>query len=499
MTNHELYKNAMAKVTPSEAWKQDTLTKLAAARAEAGAAPAPQPTPQKKAKPRLSVWRRAALPMAGAAAFALVAVPLAAHSGLLAGGSGAAAPQNVLMSGAAAPAAQSADAGEENVPAQDSAGSEPLAGAAPRAGTTKTGGTIYFDQGSVNGLPVLVWNNDFGGMGGGLTTLARSTAELYTANPTFNLPGQELPSELPVWYAQSGAKGSKALEALLQRAAEFLKLPLRAEEVDPVADGYPTPQLWPCILWGRLVDPAVWQDNLPIRKQDPNATLWRLDANGTQLTLTDRTVEDTSNEAQYSDPAAALAGNDAALKRFGALAGLETPAYQSPTPTYTQTGETVYEWFSNFYYEAGEETDAIGQKLFNYSFKRVYGSLNGSGELKMARLTLPPETETVGVYPLRSLEAARAALQKKLDQEVSEGWRSYPLSTDDIVTWQLDYSQSTMNPYIQPIYTFVLKTPLTPAEAGYALENAAGYDCYVSYSISALPEEYCIDWQEQFN
>ena len=47
MTNREQYQNAMGKIAPSEAWKADTLQKMAALREE--------PTPK---RPRLKAHRR---------------------------------------------------------------------------------------------------------------------------------------------------------------------------------------------------------------------------------------------------------------------------------------------------------------------------------------------------------------------------------------------------------------------------------------------------------
>lgn len=74
--------------------------------------------------------------------------------------------------------------------------------------------------------------------------------------------------------------------------------------------------------------------------------------------------------------------------------------------------------------------------------------------------------------------------------------REYDLSVEQVEGWQLEYAQSSMNPYIQPVYRFWLKTDLTPEDAFY--ENAEG-NVYVSYTVSALPEGYCIPFEEAFN
>lgn len=56
-----------------------------------------------------------------------------------------------------------------------------------------------------------------------------------------------------------------------------------------------------------------------------------------------------------------------------------------------------------------------------------------------------------------------------------------------------------MNPYIQPVYVFTLKTPLTPAQAYYDFAGSEQYACYVKYKVSALPERYCVEWADHFN
>ena len=78
MSNLEHYRSAMAKVTPGEGWKAATLAKMAEAQKEPGEAGQPGTR-----KPPVLRWRKAALPLAAAAAFALVAVPAALRSGLL--------------------------------------------------------------------------------------------------------------------------------------------------------------------------------------------------------------------------------------------------------------------------------------------------------------------------------------------------------------------------------------------------------------------------------
>ena len=72
MPDHKDYQSAMDKVAPSEDWKAATLQKMAAARAQ-------QERP--KAAPRLRVAKKVGIPLAAAAAVALLAVPAALRSG----------------------------------------------------------------------------------------------------------------------------------------------------------------------------------------------------------------------------------------------------------------------------------------------------------------------------------------------------------------------------------------------------------------------------------
>ena len=72
MPDHKDYQSAMDKVAPSEDWKAATLQKMAAARAQ-------QERP--KAAPRLRVAKKVGIPLAAAAAVAMLAVPAALRSG----------------------------------------------------------------------------------------------------------------------------------------------------------------------------------------------------------------------------------------------------------------------------------------------------------------------------------------------------------------------------------------------------------------------------------
>ena len=463
MPDHKDYQSAMDKVAPSEDWKAATLQKMAAARAQ-------QERP--KATPRLRVAKKVGVPLAAAAAVALMAVPAALQSGLFASSGGAAAPSAALYSAAAQDEAATSEAAmaEENMQDGMQAKGAP---AAPRD----------FDLGEYEGLPVLVLGDDSGGMGGGVTFVAERLDDVRGNNPTWNITANQLPATLPVWHAQSGEHAGP-LTGLLDRTADALDLPLVLDEEEEAPTGYPSPDLWPYSAFGDLMDPEHWDPERPLYEQeDPSkAKVWSVSASGTTVTGY-RDGEGESEDYQ--------AGDDAALALFGELAGIETPGYELCTDVNYYGEENC---FQHFCFEAGGAT--VTERLLNYSFRRVKGNLDGTGELCHFNLTFPPESETLGDYPLRTPEEAKAALQVILDEEQASGMREYDLSVEQVEGWQLEYAQSSMNPYIQPVYRFWLKTDLTPEDAFY--ENAEG-NVYVSYTVSALPEGYCIPFEEAFN
>ena len=330
---------------------------------------------------------------------------------------------------------------------------------------------------------VLVLGDDSGGMGGGATFVAESLDDIRGNNPTWNISANQLPATLPVWHAQSGGNAAP-LAGLLNATAEALGLPLVQDEAEEAPTGYPSPELWPYNLSGSLMDPDHWEPELPLHEQlDPSkAKAWNVSASGTTVNAF------RDGDGTLGDP---RAGDEAALALFGELAGIETPGYELCTDVNYYGEENC---FQHFCFEAGGAT--VTERLLNYSFRRVKGNLDGTGELSHFNLTFPPESETVGDYPLRTLEEAKAALQTVLDEEQASGMREYDLSAEQAEGWQLEYAQSSMNPYIQPVYRFWLKTDLTPEDAFY--ENAEG-SVYVSYTVSALPEGYCIPFEEAFN
>lgn len=463
MPDHKDYQSAMDKVAPSEDWKAATLQKMAAARAQ---------QEKTKAAPRLRVAKKVGIPLAAAAAVALLAVPAALQSGLFAA-SGGTAPQTAMLYSAAAQdeaATSEAAMAEENMQDGMQAKGAP---AAPRD----------FDLGEYEGLPVLVLGDDSGGMGGGVTFVAERLDDIRGNNPTWNITANQLPATLPVWHAQSGGNAAP-LAGLLNATAEALGLPLVQDEAEEAPTGYPSPDLWPYSAFGDLMDPEQWDPERPLYEQeDPSkAKVWSVSASGTTVNAF------RDGDGTLGDP---RAGDEAALALFGELAGIETPGYELCTDVNYYGEENC---FQHFCFEAGGAT--VTERLLNYSFRRVKGNLDGTGELCHFNLTFPPESETVGDYPLRTPEEAKAALQVILDEEQASGMREYDLSVEQVEGWQLEYAQSSMNPYIQPVYRFWLKTDLTPEDAFY--ENAGG-NMYVSYTVSALPEGYCIPFEEAFN
>lgn len=461
MPDHKDYQSAMDKVAPSEDWKAATLQKMAAARAG---------QEKTKAAPRLRVAKKVGVPLAAAAAVALLAVPAALRSGLFAASGGTAAPSAALFSAAYSETAPETARTEDAL--QDEAQQK---SAAPPVRD--------FDLGEYEGLPVLVLGDDSGGMGGGATFVAERLDDIRGNNPTWNISANQLPATLPVWHAQSGGNAGP-LAGLLNATAEALGLPLVQDEAEEAPTGYPSPELWPYNLSGSLMDPDHWEPELPLHEQlDPSkAKAWNVSASGTTVNAF------RDGDGTLGDP---RAGDEAALALFGELAGIETPGYELCTDVNYYGDENC---FQHFCFEAGGAT--VTERLLNYSFRRVKGNLDGAGELRHFNLTFPPESETVGDYPLRTPEEAKAALQAILDEEQASGMREYDLSVEQVEGWQLEYAQSSMNPYIQPVYRFWLKTDLTPEDAFY--ENAGG-NMYVSYTVSALPEGYCIPFEEAFN
>ena len=173
MPDHKDYQSAMDKVAPSEDWKAATLQKMAAARAQ-------QERP--KAAPRLRVAKKVGVPLAAAAAVAMLAVPAALRSGGLSAAGGTAPQTAMLYSAAAQDEAATSEAAmaEENMQDGMQAKGAP---AAPRD----------FDLGEYEGLPELVLGDDSGGMGGGRPLWPKA----WTTSGEITPPGTSPPTSCP--------------------------------------------------------------------------------------------------------------------------------------------------------------------------------------------------------------------------------------------------------------------------------------------------------------
>ena len=308
MPDHKDYQSAMDKVAPSEDWKAATLQKMAAARAQ-------QERP--KAAPRLRVAKKVGIPLAAAAAVALLAVPAALQSGLFASSGGAAVPSAALYN-AAAYNETAPDTARTEDALQDEAQQKSAAPA-----------VRDFDLGEYEGLPVLVLGDDSDGMGGGVTFVVESLDDIRGNNPTWNISANQLPATLPVWHAQSGEHAGP-LTGLLERTADALDLPLVLDEEEEAPTGYPSPDLWPYSAFGDLMDPEHWDPERPLYEQeDPSkAKVWSVSALGTAVSGY-RDGEGGSEDYQ--------AGDDAALAMFGELAGIENLGYELCTITARRT------------------------------------------------------------------------------------------------------------------------------------------------------------------
>ena len=478
MEQHELYKSAMDKVTPSDGWEQDTLQKMAALRAEMNS----EKSSQKKKKNALS-FRRALVPMAAAAVLTLVVIPTAQNLPKI---------STQLFSGNAAAAYQFPETAQESPEEGTNAGDRPDTALAKDSVKVSR---QSMDQTMHNGLPVLNWVQENQGMGGGsYTDFYKDISDFKTQNPTQDLPTDQLPKELPVWYAPAGPENSIVLAERLQKTADQMGLTLLYEpdflpsyEPEKVPDGYPHPELWPHYISGMLMDPQLYNPELATFEQKEGTRLWRTNTSGVNLTL-NRFDPWNPLEGQFDDPKLAEQANRLAVQQFGSLIGLKNAASQPDTSQIT---------IESFVYEAGSPQDSIKQKLLNYSFKRVSASLTEDGQLGRVSLTDLPASPQAGTYPVRSLEDAKQALAEELAQADSE----IPLSVDDLLTWQIIYYSSPFNPYILPVYQFTLRVPQNPAELPQYcdLKNAEDYSLCTTYYISAIPDEYCVEWDYTFN
>lgn len=462
MKNHEEYQNAMGRIAPSQEWKTDTLQKMRRIRQQTN-------DPQKVHPSIRQRW----IPVAAAAAVAVLLVPGAVHLSrgvpLEGGQAGARAVQETAE-------VQPQDLCRESAPMKEDRVND--------ENGSKMGENT---EDMVHGLPVLTWEDQTESDGGKKTVLAKNPADLEDGNPTYNLPQDQLPQALPVWYAPCGPEYGKALLEQMQKTAESMNLLMQAEPIEERPNGVPE-SCWPFAVRGVLLD----TDGDPSLAADlqPEKIRWKLEANGAQVALTKQkatlTVENAVEE--YRSAALSKEADAQAVQQFGELAGIHNPVHSS-TPVVNPDGSIGYPGFSHFYYEA-ESQASIETKLKDYCFKRVSGSANQDGELHTVLLTMPPNTPQAGVYPLRSLQEAKDALDKMIQADRKNGVLDYELSTQDLVSWKLEYDQYWTNPWIQPIYVFTLEVPMTPKQMQYEFAGSEAYHVYVNYRVSAVRPEY---------
>ncbi len=497
MENHELYRSAMDKITPSAQWEQDTLQKLAKARAEVAG-----PAPEKK----IRFHAKRALPVLAAAAAAVVLVIPAARS--LPAKSTAAADtamegafDDALLEGAAravdgaeqaAPFALFRNAGGpaleagEEISLRDALPDHPdpcpenqPAPAAEMAGGGGSPAPVRWYRDEANGVSHEVYS-------------IHSLDDIKTQNPTWNLPQEQLPKALPVWQAHAGFENGRLLFDRMEEAAQILGLPLLKSPAEPVPTGYPAPELWPDFAAGSLMDPELFVPELPLFEQSREVVLWHLQAaqNYIQLDYAQPMVE------TVPDPELERTAVRKALETFGSMLGTDTLVY-SPDEF-------------GFWYDPGLAEDAAGQKLLNYSFKRLELSApDENGDPRWLRISQMPSSPLMGSYPLLSLKEAKAALDARLKLEPptaplreSDPQPVKNVSAEDVIAWEIQYFEGSFSPSILPVYHFVVKVPVK-ADALFVPDGQKApleTDLVVAdYYISALPDEFCVPFEPNGN
>lgn len=493
MENHELYKSAMDKITPSEHWQQDTLQKLAEARAQM-AAEAENPAPKKKTIP---FAKRAVPVVAAAAVMAVLVVPAAMRlpqggkSGELAAAfDSKAAPEALESMNEAAAAAEDSgepapatlfrnaaafplEAGEMvSLRPQDT---DPCPESAEEPGPLQSAKTVK--------LPAVQFYQDKDSAVPHLVYTIRSLEDAATQNPTWNLPADQLPQALPVWQAHAGPENGRLLAARMEKAAELLGLVYLPDAEEPLPKDYPNPELWPELACGSLMDPALYDPEQALSRQPEGALVWKVQARQNALSL----FGNSSRPKPEENPDFEREAVRRSLETFGPMLGTDTLAY-SP-------GQT------DFWYDPGLAEDDIGQKLLDYSFRRleVSGAYE-NGDSEFLTVSSMPSSPLLGQYPLLSLEDAKAALETKMQQNPplaifadSPEQKIENLSSDDVIAWEIEYFEDFLSPTILPLYHFVVKVPVEASElAAQSGEAISETDLAVAdYYISALPKELC--------
>lgn len=483
------YISAFGKLAPREEWVRETLEKMRAAETAYGEAaygetahaetahgetPGAQPRPRAEAGRRrpasLSVkLRRAALPIA--AVVALMAAPLTTLRGC--GASGGSASFSMAMAEDAAP--QAANEENELISGEPEDG---LYGAqtpreAPAGASRDTAGTAKAEYAAPQlpqellepgeaGFPFR--DEDGGGGGYALCVHTPDAAELAGANPTLDLPAEALPDALPVYRVQDD---DAAILSALRKTAEALGDRLKEGSVD--------------------ID-RVSQKDIAAGAPARSPTAFVHTENGLSLSMQKTQVHfyayapDADTLMEFPGGLAGEALCRYYYEHYGAR--LQPLAY----PAYEETGDyNIYKQYlaQTSLYEAGEETDSIAQKLYNYTFRRIELATDEEENLFVVNYTVEPET--IGLCPLRTLEEAKQALLAS-DPDVK------------ILHWELAYYSSMLMDTIQPVYQFIIEDP---AQGTPHFEDGDAEDYkYVTYArVPALRAEYLneMTYQEQYN
>ena len=302
--------------------------------------------------------------------------------------------------------------------AQDTAGTASSAAAAPettedaQAGARKEGRLLFAAEGS--------------GMGMGDITV-RTDADLAGANPTYDLPAGELPTELPVYAVPDG---EAEMRAALEDTAAKLGGTLEAFSYD--TSGPPDTAYYSPYASGKA-------DGVSYSLNGQEVHFYRYEQGDNLLAA----PKGLSGEALYRY----------FYDHFGAkFVTLENPAFES-------TGDyNIYKEYStaiSAFYEAGSVSDTLAQKLYNYSFRRIQLS---APEGDLTAVTFPLEPQVLGTYALRTLDDAKGALM------AGEAWiggtqGGYDGGAVNILHWEITYYRSRLMDTIQPVYCFLIDSP----------------------------------------
>ena len=333
-------------------------------------------------------------------------------------GSAAPAQYSLQSAGGAADEGQETEQAPRVAAAQDTAGTVSSAAAAPettedaQAGARKEGRLLFAAEG--------------GGMGMGDITV-RTDADLAGANPTYDLPAGELPTELPVYAVPDG---EAEMRAALEDTAAKLGGTLEAFSYD--TSGPPDTAYYSPYASGKA-------DGVSYSLNGQEVHFYRYEQGDNLLAA----PKGLSGEALYRY----------FYDHFGAkFVTLENPVFES-------TGDyNIYKEYStaiSAFYEAGSASDTLAQKLYNYSFRRIQLS---APEGDLTAVTFPLEPQVLGTYALRTLDDAKGALM------AGEAWiggtqGGYDGGAVNILHWEITYYRSRLMDTIQPVYCFLIDSP----------------------------------------